>query len=43
MTSVRVVLMYQDYAALPNDGKRYEIVIGWRFSRSEAPTARLRS
>ena len=24
MTSVKVVLTYQDYAALPNDGKRYE-------------------
>ena len=25
MTSVRVVLTYRDYAALPNDGRRYEI------------------
>jgi Uma2 family endonuclease len=25
MTSVKVVLTYQDYAALPNDGRRYEI------------------
>ena len=25
MTSVRVVLTYLDYAALPNDGRRYEI------------------
>jgi len=28
MTSVRVVLTYEDYAALPNDGKRYEILDG---------------
>jgi Uma2 family endonuclease len=28
MTSVKVVLTYEDYAALPNDGKRYEILDG---------------
>jgi Uma2 family endonuclease len=28
MTAVRVVLTYEDYAALPNDGKRYEILDG---------------
>ena len=28
MTSVKGVLTYQDYAALPNDGKRYEILDG---------------
>ena len=26
MTTVRVVLTYEDYAALPNDGERYEIL-----------------
>ena len=25
MTPARVVLTYRDYAALPNDGRRYEI------------------
>jgi Uma2 family endonuclease len=28
MTTVKVVLTYEDYAALPNDGKRYEILDG---------------
>ena len=28
MTTVRVVLTYEDCAATPNDGKRYEILDG---------------
>jgi Uma2 family endonuclease len=36
MTSVKVVLTYEDYAALPNDGKRYEILDG-ELSVSAAP------
>jgi hypothetical protein len=36
MTSVKVVLTYEDYAALPTDGKRYEILDG-ELSVSAAP------
>lgn len=39
MTSVKVVLTYQDYAALPNDGKRYEILDG-ELNVSPAPGRR---
>jgi Uma2 family endonuclease len=38
MTS-RIVLTYEDYAALPNDGKRYELHEG-ELSPMGAPSAR---
>jgi len=37
MAVVKVVLTYEDYAALPNDGKRYEILDG-ELSVSPAPS-----
>jgi Uma2 family endonuclease len=39
MTVVKVVLTYEDYAALPNDGKRYEIHEG-ELSVTPTPTFR---
>ena len=39
MTTVRVVLTYEDYVALPNDGRRYEIHDG-ELSVTPAPTFR---
>jgi Uma2 family endonuclease len=39
MTAVRVVLTYDDYVALPNDGRRYEIHDG-ELSVSPTPTFR---
>ena len=39
MTAVRVVLTYDDYVALPSDGKRYEIHDG-KLSVAPAPTFR---
>jgi len=39
MTVVKVVLTYEDYAALPNDGKRYEIHDG-ELSVTPSPTFR---
>ena len=42
MTNVKGVLTYQDYAALPNDGKRYEILDG-ELNVSPAPGRRHQS
>ncbi len=39
MVAMKVVLTYQDYVALPNDGKRYEILDG-EISVTAAPTFR---
>jgi Uma2 family endonuclease len=39
MTAVKVVLTYEDYAALPNDGRRYEIHDG-ELSVTPTPTFR---
>jgi Uma2 family endonuclease len=42
MTPVRVVLTYEDYVSLPNDGKRYEIHDG-ELSVTPSPTFRHQS